>query len=281
MIDTHVHFWDPERIKYPWLSSVTSLQRKFGPADFRKAFASAPIEKLVFVECNVCPDQCEQEVSWVESLVRDEPRLAAIVAFADLTINDERKRTALLERLLARPMVRAIRQNIQGQPQGFCLQQSFVDGVRTVHHLGGHFELCVTHDQLDDVIELLQRCREGRFMVNHGAKPSIKTNLMQPWKARMSEIARYESVSCKISGLFTEADLARQTVDAVGPFAEHIVECFGHDRIVYGSDWPVCTLAAEGSKWVEFVQSLTADWSNDEEKRFYRDNAEEFYRLNQ
>ena len=280
MIDTHVHFWDPERIKYPWLSSVTSLQRKFVPADFRKAFASAPIEKLVFVECNAHPDQCEQEVSWVESLVRDELRLAAIVAFADLTINDERKRTALLERLLARPMVRAIRHNIQGQPQGFCLQQSFVDGVRTVHQLGGHFELCVKHDQLVDVIELLQRCREGRFMVNHGAKPSIKTNLMQPWKARMSEIARYENVSCKISGLFTEADLSLQTVDAVRPFAEHIAECFGHDRIVYGSDWPVFALAAECSKWVEFVQALTAEWSTEEKKCFYRDNAEEFYRLN-
>ena len=91
------------------------------------------------------------------------------------------------------------------------------------------------------------------------------------------------SISATLEGgtlVFTEADLSLQTVDAVRPFAEHIAECFGHDRIVYGSDWPVCALAAECSKWVEFVQALTAEWSTEEKKCFYRDNAEEFYRLN-
>jgi L-fuconolactonase len=280
IVDTHVHFWDPLKLQYPWLASVKSLQRSYGPKDFSAAFASASIEKMVFVECNVRADQTEQEVSWVESLALDERRLAAIVAFTDLTVADERQRTGQLERLIARPLIRGIRHNIQGQPKGFCLQPSFIAGVQTVHRLGAHFELCITHDQLDEVLQLLKRCENGRFVVDHGAKPSIKTNLMQPWKEQMEEIARFENVSCKISGLFTEADLSRQSVDVVRPYAEHLAACFGPKRILYGSDWPVCTLAAEGVRWVEFVQSLTAAWPEHEQKLFYRENALEFYRIN-
>lgn len=249
------------------------------PGDFRAAFASAPIEKLVFVECNVRPDQCEEEVAWIESLAQDEPRLAALVAFADLTVENERERTGPLERLLARPMVRALRHNIQGQRKGFCLQSSFIAGVQSIHRLGAHFELCVTHDQLDDVLALIGRCPGGRFIVNHGAKPPIRTDLMEPWKRQITDIAKFENVWCKISGLFTEADLTRQTVAAVRPYAEHIAECFGPRRIVYGSDWPVCTLAAEGARWVDFVQSVTATWSENDQQRFYWENAMEFYRI--
>ena len=279
IVDTHVHFWDPAKFEYPWLASVPSLQRTFLPVDFSAAFAALGVTKLVFVECNVRADQCEQEVAWIESLVPAEPRLAAIVAFADLTISDERQRTALLERLLARPLVRAIRHNIQGQPKRFCLQQSFIDGVRTVHRLSGHFELCVTHDQLDDVLELLRSAPDGQFVVNHGAKPSIRSNLQQPWRAKMAQLACFDNVSCKISGLFTEADLTRQSVDAVRPFAEHIVECFGHRRILYGSDWPVCTLAASAELWMDFVRSIIADWSEHERNSFYHENAIKLYRL--
>ncbi len=279
IIDTHVHFWDPRKLEYPWLASVKSLKRSYTPRDFRAAFDCASIEKIVFVECNVRADQTEQEVSWVESLALDERRLSAIVAFADLTVADERQRTGQLERLVARPLIRGIRHNIQGQPKGFCLQPSFVAGVQAVHRLGAHFELCVTHDQLDDVLELLRHCPGGRFIVDHGAKPSIKTNLMQPWKAQMQEIARFDNVSCKISGLFTEADLSQQPAEVVRPYAEHIAACFGSERILYGSDWPVCILTAEGMRWVEFMQSLTAEWSERDRKLFYRDNALNLYRI--
>lgn len=279
IIDTHVHFWDPGKLEYPWLAGAKPLRRVYEPKDFRAAFDSAPIEKIVFVECNVRPDQTEREVSWIESLAIDERRLSAIVAFADLTVADDSHRTGQLERLVARPLVRGIRHNIQGQPKGFCLQPSFISGVQTVHRLGAHFELCVTHDQLDDVLELLRLCPGGRFIVDHGAKPSIKTNLMQPWKAQMEEIARFENVSCKISGLFTEADLSRQPVDVVRPYAEHIAACFGPKRILYGSDWPVCTLAAEGMRWVEFVQSVAQPWSESEQRLFFHDNALDYYRI--
>lgn len=93
IVDTHVHIWDPLRLTYPWLASVKPLQRAFVPRDFQSAFAAAPIEKIVFVECNVRPEQCEQEVAWIESLVQDDARVQAIVAFADLTVTDERERT--------------------------------------------------------------------------------------------------------------------------------------------------------------------------------------------
>lgn len=281
IVDTHVHFWDPARFAYPWLASLKSFQRQFFPSDYLSEFRSVPIEKIVFVECNVRTDQSEQEADWIEALVHDEPRLAAIVAFADLTVANERQRTGVIEHLAARPMIRGFRHNIQGQPKGFCLQPFFVAGVQTIHKLGTHFELCVTHDQLDDVIELVRKARAGRFMIDHCAKPSIRTDSMEPWKTHMSEIAQFENVWCKISGLFTEADLTRQNANVVLPYTEHVAACFGTGRIVYGSDWPVCTLAAEGTRWVDFLKKFTAGWSESEQIRFYRDNALEFYRLNQ
>lgn len=278
LVDTHVHFVDPASFKYPWLESIPLLRRAFLPSEFSSVFSNS-VTKIIIVEGNVRTDQCEQEVDWIESLVPTEPRIAAIVAFADLTNPDEQQRTAQLERLLARPLVRAIRHNIEGQPKGFCLQRTFMGGVRTVHRLGGHFELCVTHDQLDDVLELVRSTPDGEFVVNHGAKPPIKSHFPQPWRSQLAELGCYENVACKISGLFSMADLTTQSPDVVRPFTEHIVDCFGHDRVMYGSDWPVCTLAASAEKWINCVQSITASWPERARHDFYHDNAAKLYRI--
>jgi L-fuconolactonase len=279
IVDTHVHFVDPARFDYPWLATVPSLCKAFGPSDYSAAFPSDSVTKLVFVETNVHTPQAEQEAEWIDSLALSESRLAGIVAFADLATCNERERTGQLERLLAKPRVRAIRHNIEGQPKGFCLQRSFIEGVRTVHRLGGHFELCITPDQLDDVLELVRSAPDGDFVINHGAKPSIKCGLQEPWQSRLAELASCENVFCKISGLFTVADLTRQSPDAIRPFVDHIAECFGHHRVMYGSDWPVCTLAASAVSWLDFVQSITVCWSEPAQNAFYHDNAIKLYRI--
>lgn len=276
IIDTHVHFLDPARLAYPWAVDYPAMQRAFLPAEYADAFAGIPVEAMVFVEVSVRPDLVEEEVAWVEELALAEPRIKAIVANANLVM-DEKQRTALLERQFARPMVRAIRHVIQWEPLGFCLQPSFIEGVRTVGRLGGHFELCLFHTQMDDVIQLVKQCPEVRFMLDHAGKPHIKEDEMEPWRTQLTELAGFENVSCKISGMFTEADLICQPVEVLLPYVEHVVASFGPRRVLYGSDWPVVTIAAEARRWFEFTRQFTAAWSQEERDLFYRGNAEACY----
>jgi L-fuconolactonase len=277
VVDSHVHYWDPRTLPYPWLAACPPLQRAFGPSDYRAANAAVPVESIVFVEANPHPDRNLDEVAAVSELARGEPRLAAIIAFVDLT--NRSRRDAVLESLAAEPLVRGVRHNIQGSAAGFCLAASYIDGVREVGRRGMTFDLCVTHDQLDDVLELVTRAPDTRFVLDHCGKPPVRTGLLDPWRDRIERLAAFENVWCKLSGLLTEADPERWTDDDLLPYAEHVLERFGTRRVMYGSDWPVVTLASRSAGWYPFTRRLTAGWSDAESTRFYRGNATDFYSL--
>lgn len=277
VVDAHAHFWNPRRLRYPWLKDVPGLQRVFSLEDYQQATAAVPIEKMVFVECNCLPHQSQDEVVWVEGMAKEDPRIRGLVAFAELT--NTRTIDALLERYAANPLIRGIRHNIQWNPQGFALQPSFVEGIHKVSAKGMHFELCLTCDQLDEVLKLVQRCTEVRFVVDHCAKPAIKKGELEPWKSQIRQLAALRNICCKISGLLTESDLANWSFDQLKLYADHVVDCFGIDRVMFGSDWPVLTLAGKYQDWYDFTLYLTEGWSESEKRNFYHDNAVRCYRL--
>jgi L-fuconolactonase len=280
VIDSHVHFWDPAELHYPWLEDLPALNRAFLPEDYARAVGDAPIERIVFVEANPRPDQSTCEVELVERLALAEPRgctIAGIVASVDLT--DEGARDAALDRLAGSRLVRGVRQNIQGHAPGFCLQPAFVDGVRAVARRGLVFDLCATHDQLGEVVELVGRVPEGRFVLDHCGKPPVRDRLLEPWATHVARLAGHEGVSCKLSGLLTEGDAATRGDDALRPYAEHVVAHFGTHRVLYGSDWPVLTLAGGYGDWYDFTARLTAGWGDAERRRFYGENAARVYGL--
>jgi L-fuconolactonase len=197
------------------------------------------------------------------------------VAYASLTTPATLDRT--LDALSARPSVRGIRHNIQGEAPGFCTQASFVDGVRKVGARGLTFDLCATHDQLSDVIRLVHACPNTRFVLDHCGKPAVRDRLLDPWRGDIARLAECENVWCKISGLVTEASLASWREEDLVPYASHVVERFGADRVLYGSDWPVLTLAAQYADWFRFTEQFTASWSADERRAFYGGNALKVY----
>ncbi len=204
-------------------------------------------------------------------------RISGVVAYVHLT--DTENVDASLEQLAADPMICGIRHNIQWNPDGFALQPSFVEGIHKVNDRGFHFELCLTHDQLDEVLELVQQCRDVPLVLDHCAKPAIKKGALEPWKTQIRKMAEFENIYCKISGLLTESDLQNWSFDELRVYAEHVVECFGTERIMFGSDWPVLTLAGNYQDWYDFTLDLTNQWSNSEKKNFYHDNAVRFYQL--
>ncbi len=288
IVDSHVHFWDPAELHYPWLDELPSLRRAFLPADYRAAAGEAPVTGVVFVECNCRPEEARREVELIERLAQGdgegEPRIAGIVAFADLTEGlgaggSGPGLDGALDALCSSPRVKGIRQNIQGQSSGFSLQPAFVAGVRKIGRRGLTFDLCVTHDQLAEVVDLVARCPDTRFVLDHCGKPAIRARCLERWRGDVARLAAHENVSCKLSGLMTEAEPARWRAEDLIPYATAVVECFGVERVMYGSDWPVLTLAGSHGDWYAFTDRFTAAWSAAARSGFYAGNAVRVYGL--
>ena len=276
VIDTHVHFWDVDSLDYPWIEKGSVFDRSFLPQDYARATAEIPIERMVFVECDAHARYSLAEAEWVARLAKVDKRIQAIVARVSLM---DGAAFATLDGLATMPLVRGIRDNIQGHLPGFALQAEFVAGVREVHRRGLHFELCLTHEQLAETIELVKRCPEGHFVLDHCAKPDIKSGRRDPWTQQMREMAALPNVVCKISGLVTQADWAHWQADEVLGYAAVAAEAFGPERILFGSDWPVNEVAGGSLRWFRLAESLANRWSAADQARFFCRNAERIYRL--
>ncbi|HEX6924791.1 MAG TPA: amidohydrolase family protein [Longimicrobiaceae bacterium] len=274
VIDSHLHLWDPARLSYPWLESLPRIHRTFGLEELTEATPGIPLQGFIFVECNTAPGQTLDEVRAVAELAREEPRLLGSVAYADLTNAAELPR--LLDAFRELGSVRGVRHNIQGNPPGFCTSSEFVAGVTEVGRRGFTFDLCATHDQLGDVVELARRVPATRLVLDHCGKPDIASGRLDPWRAHISELAALPHVSCKISGLLTEAGVD-WTEEKLLPYVDHVVEQFGTDRVMYGGDWPVLTLVGSYLEWYQFTRRFTAEWTPGERAAFYRENALRFY----
>lgn len=277
IVDTHVHLWDPRVIHYPWTSGSPLFNRPYLLEDFRAACGPVDVASMVFVECDCDPADAMKEAQWVDQLATEEPRIQAIVAAVRL--EDRNKAPQQLEGLSGIPRVRGVRRLIQAEPDGFCLRPEFIDGVRSLEQHGFHFELGITHRQLRDTVELVSRCPNIRFMLDHIGKPNIREHVYEPWKSELKALSELPNVWCKLSGLVTEADHSAWTKEDLKPYIDHTLDCFGFDRTMYGSDWPVARQATEYVRWVETIEWVLKDCSKDNIERLFRKSAAAFYRL--
>ena len=278
IIDTHLHLWDLGRIRYPWLASVPMLNKNHLIADYRRACGPVEVAKMVFVQCECETSLAQQEAAWVSEVAKMEPRIRGIVAWAPLEKGDAAETD--LVKLGANPLVKGIRRIIQFEPDiGFCLRPDFVRGVQSLHAHGMSFDLCINHLQLANTIKLVRQCPDVQFVLDHIAKPNIKAGVLDPWRAELRELAKLENVWCKLSGLATEADHAKWTTSDLKPYIDHVMECFGAGRVMFGGDWPVSTQATDYPRWVATVDETLRGMSAADLRQIYVSNAEEFYRV--
>ena len=270
VIDAHVHFWDPATLHYPWLDETPALAEPFLPRDFAP-LAGGAVDAVVFVEANCAPAQAAEEVAWVDRLADLEPRIAWIVAFIDLL--DEAHRDTALARLERTKRVVGVRHNIQHQPAGFALQPAFERGVRAVGDRGLPFDLCITADQLPEVVRLVEQCPDTAFVLDHCGKPSIRDDAFEGWAQQLERLARYERVTCKLSGLLTESREEQRSASAMERWIARARDCFGASRLVYGSDWPVSTLAGGARRWRAILDDITIAWSTEDRRALFAENA--------
>ncbi|MCB1487230.1 MAG: amidohydrolase family protein [Bauldia sp.] len=280
IVDSHVHLYDPGVLDFPWMKNAPKLQRPYLPDDFRRLTEGVDVDMLVFVEVDVAPDRHLEEARWVAKLAESEPELVRGMVAAIPLEKGEAVRAdleAYAEIGIARGVRRLIERHLD-EP-GWALQDDFVAAVRLLPEYGFTFDICILHPQLADTIELVRRCPDVDFVIDHIAKPGIRDGLVEPWKSELEEIAGFPNVACKISGVVTEAHHDRWTEAEVIPYIEHTIECFGFDRVMFGGDWPVSELATPYKRWVDVVDKVVAGASEADRRKLYRDNAIAFYRL--
>jgi L-fuconolactonase len=277
IIDTHVHLYDPHAVRFDWLAGVPALNRAHLVPDYVAATRGIEIEAMVFAEVDAAAGENITEAGWVTALA--EPRLKGMIASAPLEIGS--RVAPQLEKIAALPRARAVRRLIQGHVNepGWCLRDDFVEAVQLLPMHGLAFEICILHPQLPDAIELVRRCPDVSFVLDHLGKPGIKAGLMEPWAAQLKQLASHSNVMCKVSGAITEADHSAWTPAQVLPYVRHAISCFGFDRVMFGGDWPVLTLAGTYSQWVAVVDEAVSGATVAEKRKLFADTARRFYRL--
>lgn len=276
MIDTHQHLWELERFPYSWCAEIPALNRSFHFSDYAAASAGLGITKTVFVECDVDEPNALAEARMVQELADSHPSIAGIVASG----RPEREGfRAHLEQLSQLPRVRGFRRILHTQPDGLSQEPLFAENLRLLPEFGFSFDLCVLARQLPIAIDLVRRCPEVSFILDHCGVPDIKAGALEPWRSHIAEMAAYPNVACKVSGLVAYADRAAWSAGVLRPWFEHVLEQFGWDRVVWGGDWPVCTATATLAQWVGATRELTRDADELQRAKLFQLNAERIYRV--
>jgi L-fuconolactonase len=252
VVDSHVHFWDPAAREHAWLAADARLDRPFGPADFA-AETGGVVDGVVAVQADCRWDQAQDEASWFGTFGDAEVPVVGIVAAARLESPDIKEHLGWLR---DQPLVVGVRRLLQDEPPGFATSDAFVEGVRSLADHGLTMDLCVRDHQLAEVTELVRLCPEVTFVLDHCGKPDIRGGGYDDWAADLARLAELPRVACKLSGLLSEADAA--SASSVPAYLAHVLEIFGPERCLFGSDWPVCTTAGSWTEWWEIVDRLLA-----------------------
>jgi L-fuconolactonase len=278
IVDAHLHLWDPAVLPYPWLAQNALLNRPYLLKDYGVATKRVPVEAMVFIQCEVEPSSFEAEATWVAELAMRDPRIRGMVAWAPLekgsAVRDD------LERLTRHDLLRGIRQLIQFEPDlTFCLRPDFIAGVRTLADFDLSFDICIDHRHMHNILKFVESVPDVPMVLDHIGKPAIKEGAIQPWANQMRELAAFSNVSCKISGVATEADHRAWKVDELKRYIEIAIQAFGFERILFGGDWPVAIQAINFSRWVELLDEMLSGVSGTDQRKFWRDNAVRVYGL--
>jgi L-fuconolactonase len=280
LIDTHVHFWDPRRLNYAWLQGDALLNRPYEARDYPARERGLATDALVFVECDADPGQSLEEIRFVEEQARADHRIRAIVAHAPLELGVAVE--PLLEQIVARSSrVRGIRRILQGEPDvGAVLRSAaFIEGARLLSRFGLHFEITVNYTQMDAVIEFVRTVPQLPMVLDHCGKPGIRHDQLDLFRRHATELARHPNILCKLSGLATEAQHDSWTEAQLLPYIDTALQAFGPERLLYGSDWPVCLLAISPARWLEVLERALQGCSPGERQQIFHDNAVKLYRL--
>ena len=278
-VDAHHHLWDPRTRNYPWMAgpAFDPIRRPYGLDDLRARTAAAGIGRTVLVQ--TVADSSETE-EFLKLAAASDGLVAGVVGWVDLEAPDI---AGALERLRSLPggeRLVGVRHQVQDEPDPNWLGRPQVRrGLRAVAEAGLVYDLLVLVPQLDSAVAAARELPQGRFVLDHAAKPPIVSGAMEPWAGGIGQLARLPNVVCKLSGLVTEARWDDWDAAGIRPYAEHVLAAFGPGRVLFGSDWPVCELAASYEAVHRLAGELLEGLAPDEREMVMGGSAEAAYRL--
>lgn len=276
-IDTHLHIIDRQALSYPWLAGVPPLDRDFLYAQYEREAKRVGVAAALHMEVDVAPEAIEAETGYIHALAAEPGSLIAGAISACRP--EDSVFPAFLERCKADPFIKGFRRVLHVMPDDLSGSALFRENIKRLDGSGLTFDLCVLPHQIPRAMALADLAPGTQFILDHCGVPAIAAGEEHPWREHIADIARRPNVVAKISGVIAYADAETWDVSTLAPYVEHVVDCFGWDRVVWGSDWPVCTLGGGLSTWVAATHALFAGVSEDERRKLYSQNAKRIWGL--
>jgi L-fuconolactonase len=271
MIDSHQHFWRYDPAEYDWIDeSMRPLQRDFLPEDARAVMQPAGVEAAIAVQAR----QTESETHWLIELARQHPFIRGVVGWIDLQADDADRR---LDGLRHHACIVGMRHVVQAEPDGFLDRPAFRRGVSALERHGLIYDILIYARQLGEATRFARAFPRQRFVLDHLGKPDVRGGRFEEWRTNLTALAELPHVWCKLSGLVTEADWRTWTPRQLRPYIDVALEAFGPSRVMFGSDWPVCGVAASYAQVLSVVRDAVADYSADEQAQMLGRTADEVY----
>lgn len=279
VIDAHQHLWDLRRLHLAWVPRTGPLAGSHLLADYQREAIGLGIVGSVYMEVDAPPDQHVLEAEYALGLCAQPGSglLGAVIGGRPAAPGFP----AYLDRFRNRPAVKGLRQVLHSAatPRGFCLQPDFLRGIRELGKRHLVFDICIPADALEDAARLCELCRDTAFVLDHCGNADVQATDLSGWKRGIDAVARQPNAACKISGIVASARPGAWKAADLAPIVRHCAEAFGPDRIVWASDWPVCTLRASLREWLTAARQIVADWPADDRRKLFHDNAIRIYNL--
>lgn len=273
-IDAHQHFWEYDSREYDWIDDrMAALRQDFLPVDLKAQLEHSGFDGSIAVQAR----QSLDETRWLLELAEKSPFILGVVGWVDLRSPELR---AQLERFAANPKFVGVRHVVQSEPDDrFLLRADFVRGVEMLAEFRLAYDILIYPRQLPAAIEFVRRFPNQRFVLDHLAKPPIASGMSEPWASGIRELAKSENVWCKVSGMVTEAEWGDRLPQTYRPYLDVVFEAFGTKRLMFGSDWPVCTVAASYGAVCTIVAKYLDQFSSEEKDAVFGGNAARFWPL--
>ncbi len=275
IVDAHHHLWSPERWSYPFLDEpeYAPIRREFGPDDLASTVTPHHVVQTIVVQAARDPAETEHLLDIAAST----PLIAGVVGWVEFDSDDV---SAQLDLLLSRSdgtLLRGVRAMAQDHPDpGWLGSDAVVRAARAVGAAGLVCELLIRPRQATAARALVGRLPDVSFVIDHAGKPPIASGTLEPWRAAIRGLAGLQNTACKVSGLITEASWSSWTADQIAPFADVVADAFGEDRLLFGSDWPVCLLAGDYSEVIELAREVLQGAGA---QKVFAENARRVYKL--
>jgi len=274
IIDTHQHFWKYNPVEFDWIDDeMVLIRRDFLPEHLKETISGTGVDGVISVQAR----QCREETDWLLELAASNEWIRGVVGWLPLADRDIKP---LMEKYAENQLLKGLRHVVQGEPDPeFVLGRAFNRGVSLLKDHELVYEILIFEHQLPNAIRFADRHPDQIFVLDHVAKPKIRYNKIKAWSRNLKELAKRGNVSCKISGMVTEAEYKNWTPEQLQPYFDVILEAFGPSRLMFGSDWPVCLVAAGYSAWLDLVRKVLSALSQEEQDQIFYKNAIRIYKL--